>query len=203
MDQETVVRRARAILTEAQPNVEYSLGTLRALIPMAIARLHDRKINDPGFKRNFIVETGIIPIKPGDVAEAKERLDEVSILPSELRESEIVIESDQAPEIRNVMFVEQLDRLKMGGRQDRLYIKCYVSGTRLYFQNAAAANSNDPDSIEALAGKNFKIRGVSHSSNVEILPDALEGYLALEIAALAPRPNTASPLGQNIEAGRV
>lgn len=216
IDADNVIERARRLLTEAAPEIEYAHGNLRVLIRVAIVKLVE--IRSDLFEQ-WKATTPDIAIEQdeqlGYVADIKPAIEYVGIAPDDVYGSEIFLNYPQFPHIKTAQWVPSIDRLTMRGKQDRFFVLAHLNGTGIIFKFPDTAIPGDkfvpppgaptnpfPIPPPINISTTFKIRAKALPL-IEDLPEWLEAELAMCLAIVAPKPPNANVAGLQFGANKI
>lgn len=168
-----LVLTARDMVTDLPESVTLPRDAIFSMIPSAIAIWQLQTANDPEKRQNFIVESGTITMT-NNVADIASEIASKGFRMEFIHESDIEISYTGSTNF-TVKFIKTLDRFKLRGRQDKFFVKCYMSGTTLRFCKANAAWTEDWDTT-------FKIRSVVIPSDLTSLSPSVLPEIAIVLA---------------------
>lgn len=167
-----LVFQAREQITGLPESVEFPRDAIRAVIPAAIAVWQERTNANPEKRQNFIRESSPITIL-ANVADLESEVNAKGFRLEFISAADIEIAYET--ELRlPVKFVNSLSRLRLAGRQDRFFIKAYLSGTRLTFYQPSGEEVNG----------SFTLRSVVLPSDLTDMNESILPELATIVAEL-------------------
>lgn len=198
MNTDELVEIARNILTEEPDARRFTREKIRALIPVAISELQEKILLAAragfgmGNLQAFVIETGDIDVVDG-VADLTTQIDATGLRLDLIKASNILVNYTENPFIKTVQFVSSLDRLTLGGIQDKFFILAFLDGQLLRFRDPDGGG--DPT---ITLNTTIKIRGVCTPSTVAQISNDQRGILANVLADVARREVPQPEIGVNV-----